>query len=289
MAASRSSSSSPRGPGRPGGRTPERDGTGGRGAAPASAETPARGKRPAKTTRTPERHSVGKRATRSRLRRGVDGIVATGVAVVATYFGVCLMLLAVYGVVYPPTTGVMVQRRVEAWASGADYDRHYDPASTEDVSVNLRHAVVAAEDGRFYLHGGLDLDAMQDARRQAARTGRPMRGASTITQQLVKNLFATTRRSVVRKGVEVPLTLAAEAILSKERILDLYTNVVEFGPGVYGAEAAAEYHYGRSAKTLTRSQSATLAALLPNPRTRTPANVGWYRRLILRRMGSMGW
>ena len=210
---------------------------------------------------------------------------------VALYFGVCLLLLALYGVVYPPTTGVMVQRRIEAWTSAADveYDRRYDPKPTDEVSVHLRHAVVAAEDGRFYAHGGLDLDALREARRQAERTGRPMRGASTITQQLVKNLFMTTRRSVVRKGVEVPLTLAAEAILSKDRIVDLYTNVVEFGPGVYGAEAAAESHFGTSARRLTRTQSATLAALLPNPHTRTPANVGWYRRLILRRMRAMGW
>ena len=288
MAAPRPPSSSARGAGRSGGRTAGREGADERGAA-APSSTPARGTRAAATTRPPERHSVGKRAACSPLRRGIDGVVATGVAVVATYFGACLMLLAVYGVVYPPTTGVMVQRRLEAWASGADYDRHYEPVSTENVSVNLRHAVVAAEDGRFYAHGGLDLDAMREARRQAERTGRPMRGASTLTQQLVKNLFATTRRSVVRKGVEVPLTLAAEAILPKDRILDLYTNVVEFGPGVYGAEAAAESHFGTSARRLTRTQSATLAALLPNPHTRTPANVGWYRRLILRRMRAMGW
>lgn len=221
------------------------------------------------------------------MRRIADVALAVGMSLVATYFGVCLMLLALYRVVYPPTTGVMVQRRLEAWTSGADYDRRYDP--TDAVSAHLRHAVVAAEDGRFFAHGGLDLEAMQEARRQAARTGRPMRGASTITQQLVKNLFLTTRRSVVRKGVEVPLTLAAEALLPKERILDLYVNVVEFGPGVYGADAAAEYHYGRSAAGLSRTQAATLAALLPNPIDRTPANVGWYRRLILRRMSAMGW
>lgn len=221
------------------------------------------------------------------MRRVVSAAVAVGVSVLVTYLGTCVLLLAAYRVVFPPTTGVMVQRRLEAWSSGADYDRHYDP--TRDVSRHLRNAVIAAEDGRFYRHGGLDLDAMREARRQAARTGRPMRGASTITQQLVKNLFMTTRRSVVRKVVEVPLTLAAEAILDKDRILELYANVVEFGPGVYGAQAAADYHFGTSAARLTRTQAATLAALLPNPIARTPANVGWYRRLILRRMQAMGW
>lgn len=227
------------------------------------------------------------RTNASPVRRVFETALAVAVAAVATYLGVCLMLLALYRVVYPPTTGVMVQRRLEAWTTGTDYDRRYDPADA--VSAHLRHAVVAAEDGRFYRHRGLDLEAMQEARRQAERTGRPMRGASTITQQLVKNLFMTTRRSVVRKGVEVPLALAAEVLLPKERILDLYLNVVEFGPGVYGAEAAARYHYDRPAARLTRTQAATLAALLPNPLVRTPANVGWYRRLILQRMRAMGW
>ena len=185
---------------------------------------------------------------------------------------------------------MQLQRRIEALADGdLSYSKHYDPVPLDQISRHLPHAVVAAEDGRFYEHGGIDFEALQDAREQAERRGRPMRGASTITQQLVKNLFMTTHRLVLRKAFEVPLTFAAEGILGKERILDLYVNVVEFGPGVFGAEAAARHHYDRSAAALTRTQSATLAALLPNPRERTPRNVGWYRSIILRRMRQFGW
>jgi monofunctional biosynthetic peptidoglycan transglycosylase len=98
--------------------------------------------------------------------------------------------------------------------------------------------VVASEDARFYTHGGFDFEEMRIAREQAERRGTPMRGASTLTQQLVKNLFLTTHRSFIRKGFEVPLTLMAEWILPKERLLTLYLNVVEWGPGVFGIEEA---------------------------------------------------
>ncbi|HYE59270.1 MAG TPA: monofunctional biosynthetic peptidoglycan transglycosylase [Rhodothermales bacterium] len=236
------------------------------------------------------RHGAHSRRKRPLVRRLLEGALALSCALVATYFGLCLLLLALYKVVYPPTTGVHLQRRLEALADGdLSYSKHYDPVSLDRISRHLPHAVVAAEDGRFYQHGGIDFEALQDAREQAERRGRPMRGASTITQQLVKNLFMTTHRLVLRKAFEVPLTLAAEGILGKDRILDLYVNVVEFGPGVFGAEAAARHHYGRPAGSLTRTQSATLAALLPNPHARTPRNVGWYRRIILRRMRQLGW
>jgi monofunctional glycosyltransferase len=236
------------------------------------------------------RHGAHTRRKRSPVRRLLEGTLALAVGLVATYFGVCLLMLALYKVVYPPTTGVQLQRRIEALADGdLSYTKHYEPVPMDAVARHLPRAVVAAEDGRFYEHGGIDFEALRDAREQAERRGRPMRGASTITQQLVKNLFMTTHRLVVRKAFEVPLTYAAEWVLGKERILDLYVNVVEFGPGVYGAEAAARHHYGTSAARLTRTQAATLAALLPNPHTRTPRNVGWYRSLILRRMRQFGW
>lgn len=243
------------------------------------------GERPARPAKARTRRA------RQPLARLARFVVALTVAVPVTYLGVCFLLLGVYRFVFPLTTGVQIQRRVEAVASGnlLSYEKHYTPRRFNAISVHVPHAVVAAEDGRFYQHFGFDLDAMQQAREQAERQGRPMRGASTLTQQLVKNLFATTHRSVARKVFEVPLTFMAEALLPKERILELYVNVVEWGPGVFGIEAAAEHHYGMSAAQLTRSQSARLAALLPNPLERTPQNSAWYARMIERRMRQMGW
>jgi monofunctional biosynthetic peptidoglycan transglycosylase len=130
---------------------------------------------------------------------------------------------------------------------------------------------------------------VEAARETAARRNRAPRGASTITQQLVKNLFLTTHRSYLRKGVEITLTPLAELVLPKRRILELYLNVVEWGPGVYGVEEAARYHYQRPARRLTREQAARLAALLPAPRRRIPARVGGYAATILERMRALGW
>ena len=115
-----------------------------------------------------------------------------------------------------------------------------------------------------------------------------MRGASTLTQQLVKNLFLTTHRSLVRKGLEVALTPLAELILPKERILELYLNEIEWGPGVFGVEAAARHHYAVSATRLSRAQAVRLAAVIPAPRVRRPERMGWYARVIEGRMRAMG-
>jgi monofunctional biosynthetic peptidoglycan transglycosylase len=119
--------------------------------------------------------------------------------------------------------------------------------------------------------------------------GRIGRGGSTITQQLVKNLFFTTNRSFLRKAVEFTLAPPAEWFLPKRRIMELYLNVIEWGPGVYGAESAAQHWYGVSAARLTREQSARLAAILPNPIRRKPGRMNAYTEEILRRMAQMGW
>jgi monofunctional biosynthetic peptidoglycan transglycosylase len=115
------------------------------------------------------------------------------------------------------------------------------------------------------------------------------RGGSTITQQLIKNLFLTTHRSFIRKGVEFTLAPVAERILSKRRILELYLNVIEWGPGVYGAESAARLWYGVSAAQVNREQAAHLAALIPAPLRRKPARMTWYSSEIERRMAQRGW
>ena len=208
--------------------------------------------------------------------------------VLAAYYVLCVLLLVVYRFVQPPTTGVQLQRRVEAMIGGEEYTKKRDLVSSEEMSRHVARAVVAAEDGRFWTHGGFDWIEMDNARKDAIERGR-MRGASTLTQQLMKNLFGCACRNPIRKVYDYALTPPAELILGKNRILELYLNNVEWGDGVFGIEAAAEHHYHTSAAKLTRTQSAGLAALLPNPLRRTPGNTAWYRREILRRMGRRGW
>ncbi len=204
------------------------------------------------------------------------------------YYVLCVLLLVAYRFVMPPTTGVQAQRRVEALVSGREYSKQREHVRWNALPAHVPRAVVAAEDGRFWDHRGFDWEEMRIARRDAAGGGR-IRGASTITQQLMKNLFWTTHRNPVRKVYDIALTPAAELILGKQRILELYLNQVEWGGGIYGIEAGARHHYGVSAVNLSRTQGAGMAALLPNPLRRTPANTSQYRASILRRMGQRGW
>jgi monofunctional biosynthetic peptidoglycan transglycosylase len=203
------------------------------------------------------------------------------------FYGACLLGLGVLRVVLPPFTTVQLQRSVEAWWAGGDPTRRYQYVPLAQIADNLEHAVVAAEDARFFTHGGIDWHELAQARARAQQ--RPMRGASTLTQQVVKNLFLTTHRSYLRKALEYALTPGAELLLGKSRILELYLNVVEWGPGVYGAEAAARYHYQTSAAALTRERAARLAAVLPAPHTRTPQRMDASSARILTRMRQMGW
>jgi monofunctional biosynthetic peptidoglycan transglycosylase len=138
-----------------------------------------------------------------------------------------------------------------------DYDR---------ISAQLKRAVVAAEDARFVGHEGFDWEAIQKAIERNERRGRVVAGASTISQQLAKNLFLSGERSWLRKGQEAAITWMLEAALSKRRILELYLNFAEWGEGVFGAEAAARHHFGVSAAALDAQQAAWLAAVLPSPR-----------------------
>jgi monofunctional biosynthetic peptidoglycan transglycosylase len=150
------------------------------------------------------------------------------------------------------------------------------------------HAVIAAEDARFYSHHGFDWKEMRASVDKALDGGKP-RGASTITQQLVRNLFLSTQPSLIRKGLEMSIVPLAEAILGKHRILELYVNVIEWGPGVYGIEAAARYYFRTEAASLNREQGAELAALLPAPLHRRPGQVEWYVARIRLRMRELGW
>lgn len=189
----------------------------------------------------------------------------------------------------PPTTAVQVQRRIESWIHSRPYHKRYRFVPLDRISPNLQHAVISAEDGRFYEHHGIDWKEVQHVIDQDVEEGRLGRGGSTITQQLIKNLFVTTHRSIFRKAVEFTLAPVAERVLSKRRILELYLNVIEWGPGVYGAEAAAHNWYGVSAAQLTREQATRLAALIPAPLRRKPARMNWYSAEIQRRMVQHGW
>ena len=211
----------------------------------------------------------------------------TLIAVLAVYGVLVLGLLALRWI-NPLTTSVQVQRRLEALFSRKPYQKRYDFVPLRRMSPDLQHAVIASEDGRFYTHHGFDWVEIQKAIDEDDED-RPLRGASTITQQLVKNLFLTTGRSFIRKGVEASLVPVAEVALGKQRILELYLNVVEWGPGVFGADAAARFHYGISAAGLSREQAARLAAILPNPIRRKPARMNQKTAIILARMRQMGW
>jgi len=188
----------------------------------------------------------------------------------------------------PPTTAVHIQRRVQAWIHNKPYRKRYTFIPLNQISPHLQHAVVAAEDARFYQHHGFDWHEVEIAAQQDME-GERTRGASTITQQLVKNLFFGTGRSFLRKGAEATLVPVAEFVLGKQRILELYLNVVEWGPGIYGAESACRYHDGIAARNVGREQAARLAAILPSPLKRRPERMNHYSAVILERMDQMGW
>jgi monofunctional biosynthetic peptidoglycan transglycosylase len=188
----------------------------------------------------------------------------------------------------PPTTAVQMERRLQSWMHNTPYRKRYDFVPLSQISPDFQHAVIAAEDARFYQHHGFDWHAIQIAAENDMEGGR-LRGGSTLTQQLVKNLFFGTGRSLLRKGAEFTLVPVAEWVLGKQRILELYLNVVEWGPGVYGAESACRYHYRTSARNIERQQAAQLAAILPLPLKRRPDHMIHYSALILERMRQMGW
>jgi monofunctional glycosyltransferase len=188
----------------------------------------------------------------------------------------------------PPTTAVHIQRRLQAWSLHHPYREQYKFIPLSQISPDLQHAVIAAEDAHFYQHHGFDWHQIQIAA-QEDLDGERTRGASTITQQLVKNLFFGTGRSVLRKGAEASLVPVAELALGKRRILEIYLNIVEWGPGIYGAESACRYYDQTTARNIGREQAARLAAILPAPLRRRPEHMNSYSAIVLRRMGQMGW
>ncbi len=237
---------------------------------------PAAARRPANRTM--------RRPKRSWLKRAVAFV---SIAVLGFYgFIAAGMLLLRW--VDPPSTAVQAERRLSAYVEHKPYTKRYQFVPMSDISINLVHAVIAAEDARFYSHHGFDWKEVRAAVDKSLEGGKP-RGASTLTQQLVRNLFLSTQPSLVRKAVETSLVPFAEYILGKQRILELYLNVVEWGPGVYGAQAAARYYFHTSASRLTRAQALELASILPAPLHRQPGQTEWYVAAIRTRMRELGW
>ena len=188
----------------------------------------------------------------------------------------------------PRETAFMALRLVEIRARHPDARVAYIWTPYERISVQLKRAMIAAEDAKFVEHEGFDWDGIQQAMEKNARRGHVVAGGSTITQQLAKNLFLSSQRSYWRKSEEALITLMLEAMLDKRRIFELYLNVIEWGEGIFGSEAAAERYYGVGASALTAEQAARLAAMAPNPRyyERHPGAPGLARKIqiILARM-----
>ena len=207
---------------------------------------------------------------------------------VALLWLLAVLLLVAARWIDPPTTAVHIERHMQAWIHHKPYHEHYKFVPLSQISPDFQHAVIAAEDARFYQHHGFDWNQIQIDAEEDLEGGRT-RGASTLTQQLVKNLFFGTGRSFLRKGAEASLVPVAELVLGKQRILELYLNVVEWGPGIYGAEAACRSYDGIAARNIDREQSARLAAILPAPLKRQPERMNHYSEIILERMSQMGW
>jgi monofunctional biosynthetic peptidoglycan transglycosylase len=227
---------------------------------------------------------------RTGKRRGwISRILLLIVGVVVAFYVFCIAALVALRWMTPPTTAMQAERRLEAWLHHRPYHKRYVYVPLGRISPDLQHAVISAEDGRFYQHHGIDWKEVEVVVDRDMDEGKLGRGGSTITQQLVKNLFLNADRSLVRKAVEFTLAPLAEHILSKRRILELYLNVIEWGAGIYGAEEAARAWYGVPAARIDREQAARMAALLPSPLRRKPGRMNTYSAEILRRMAQTGW
>ncbi|MFD2262291.1 monofunctional biosynthetic peptidoglycan transglycosylase [Lacibacterium aquatile] len=170
-----------------------------------------------------------------------------------------LVMILVYRVIYPPVTPLMVIRLFEGEGL------KHEAVAWDRIDKDIARAVIAGEDNNFCSHNGVDWVAVQDAIEEY-RNGEDLRGASTVTMQLARNLFLWPGGGFIRKGVEVPLAFTIDLLWPKHRIMAVYLNSVEFGPGIYGVEAASRHHFGKSAAQLNRTEATLLAAVLPNPR-----------------------
>lgn len=214
---------------------------------------------------------------KSNARRALNRPAASLLLII----GACLAALAFYGLATvpdvsrlrrtnPSTTALIQARAAEAREQGRSFapQRSWVPLSR--ISPHVQQAVIMAEDASFYSHSGFDWEGIRDAAVRNVEQGKLERGGSTITQQLAKNLYLSSDKTLLRKINEAMITFALEYRLSKPRILEIYLNVVEWGQDVYGVEAAARHHFGKSAMELTTEEAALLAAILPAPRQNDP-------------------
>ena len=210
---------------------------------------------------------------------------------VLAFLIVTVVPVVVLRFIRPLVTTLMVERRVASWFGTAKYSANYHWVSFDNIAPAMSAAVIASEDQNFAQHYGFDWKAIQKAMDHNERSERT-KGASTLTQQTAKNLFLWSRRSWVRKGFEAYFTLLLETCWSKRRILETYLNIVEFGDGIFGVEAAAQHYFGKPAARLNSSEAALLAAILPNPRRYSVKSPGPYVRdrqqWILQQMEQLG-
>jgi monofunctional biosynthetic peptidoglycan transglycosylase len=226
----------------------------------------------------------------SRLLRGLGIALAVAVAIVVGLHAWFAIEIAWWRTHPPAETSFMAYRLGELRAKYPSARIAYQWIPYDRISPNMKRALIAAEDAKFVDHEGFDWDGIQKAIERNEKRGRIVAGGSTITQQLAKNLFLTPSRSWLRKGEEAVITIMLEALLDKERIFELYLNVIELGNGVFGVEAASRRYFGVSASHLSREQAARLAAMAPNPRfyERNPGAPGLARKIgiILARMSA---
>lgn len=182
--------------------------------------------------------------------------------IVLAFLIISILSTLLFRFVPVPATPLMISRYFEMEEGKIDYTWK----SIDKISPNMALAVVTSEDQKFEEHFGFDIEAIEKAVKYNEKyKGKKIKGASTISQQTAKNVFLWQGRSWLRKGLEVYFTFLIEILWSKERIMEMYLNVIEMGPGVYGAEAAAQYYFNKPAMKLTKSEAATIAAILPNP------------------------
>lgn len=209
--------------------------------------------------------------------------VLTGL--VGLFVALPITLILIYRIVPPPVTSVMMLRLVQ----GESITRDWVPL--EEIAPSVRYAVIASEDNQFCVHGGVDWSALWHAA-GAEMGGGTDGGASTITMQTARNLMLWPQRSYVRKALELYVATLIEALWPKRRIIEVYLNIAEWGPGVFGIEAAAQYHFGVSARKLTSNEAARLAAILPNPlvmnANASTGHVPRQARTVHRRIGQLG-
>ncbi len=196
---------------------------------------------------------------------------------VLTFFAGSILWVLLYAFLPVPGTPLMLIRKWEN-RSEKDFRTQYDWVSRDKISPHLQLAVVCSEDQNYLKHNGFDFGAIEKARRQNEEAGRIVRGASTISQQTARNAFLWQGRSWFRKGLEVWFTFLIELFWSKERIMEVYLNIIEMGDGIYGAEAASRAYFKKSAAGLSPEQAALIAAVLPNPRRLSAARPSPYTR-----------